>query len=136
MRDRNVILYGNADTNAAWKTLLKDSPLKVRRGSVQVGSEEERTGDDLACLFVYPKSGTERALVGVVGGTGPAGFRLTDRLPYFLSGVAFPDWVIASPDTLHASDRGVVGAGFFGNDWQIPTGEAAWKDAAPTAAVR
>src|SRR5262249_32969742 len=28
-RDRNVIVYGNADTNAAWKTLLADSPVQV-----------------------------------------------------------------------------------------------------------
>src|SRR5262249_51366816 len=39
-RDRNVILYGNAGTNGAWKALLADSPVQVRGGVVQVGDRE------------------------------------------------------------------------------------------------
>ena len=31
-RDRNVVLYGNADTNAAWATLLGSGPIEIRNG--------------------------------------------------------------------------------------------------------
>jgi hypothetical protein len=89
--DRNVVLYGNADTNAAWKPLLGDGPVTVKSGSVTIGPRTEK-GDDWACLFVRPRPDSEKASVGVVSGSGLAGMRLTDRVPYFASGVGFPNF--------------------------------------------
>jgi dienelactone hydrolase len=125
-RDRGVILYGHSQSNRAWKALVGDSPVQVRRGQVVVGRRKEK-GDDLACLFARPRPGSARALVGVVSGTGPAGLRLTERLPYFLSGVAYPDCVVLGPDVLTAGDAGVRGAGFFGVDWGVDSGEFVWR---------
>jgi hypothetical protein len=125
---RNVILYGNADTNAAWKSLLGGSPVKVRRGEVMVG-QRKLSGDDLACLFIRPLPGSDDCSVGVVSGSGMAGMRLTDRLPYFLSGVGYPDCTIIGPEMLVDGSKGVRMAGFFGNDWSVEDGEFAWKDA-------
>ena len=70
-RDRGVILYGSADTNAAWKALLSESPVQVRRGAARIG-DREIAGDDLACLFLRPRPGSDRALVGVVAAWIPA----------------------------------------------------------------
>jgi pimeloyl-ACP methyl ester carboxylesterase len=125
-RDRNVILYGNAETNAAWKPLLGDSPVQVRRGLVVIGEREEK-GDDLACLFVRPRPGSDRASVAAVAGSGLPGMRLTDRLPYFVSGVEYPDCVVLGPESLSKGSEGVRAAGFFGNDWGIASGEFVWK---------
>jgi dienelactone hydrolase len=126
-RERNVILYGNADTNAAWVGLLGESPVQVRRGVVTVGARE-LTGDDLACLFIRPRPGSDRALVGVVAGSGVAGMRLTERLPYFVSGVAYPDCVVLSPAILTSGTAGIVAGGFFGLDWSVNSGEFAWRE--------
>jgi pimeloyl-ACP methyl ester carboxylesterase/nucleotide-binding universal stress UspA family protein len=126
-RDRSVILYGNADTNAAWKTLLADSPIQVSRSAVRVGERTE-SGNDLACLFVRPRPDSDVASVGVVSGTGAAGMRLADRLPYFVSGVAYPDWIVLGSETLTRGSSGVRGAGFFGNDWGLATGEEVWRE--------
>jgi poly(3-hydroxybutyrate) depolymerase len=123
--DRNVILYGNAETNAAWKPLLGDSPLQVRGGVVAVGEREEK-GDELAVVFVRPRPGSDRALVGVVGGSGVVGMRLTERLPYFVSGVGYPDWLVFGPEAMAQGSAGVRGAGFFGIDWSVKMGEAVW----------
>lgn len=130
MRQRSVILYGNADTNDLWKKVLENSPIQVRRGQVQVGSKTI-TGDTLACLFLRPKKGSDVALVGVVAGTGDKGSRLTECLQYFSSGVAFPDWVVADAEVLRNRPQGVVAAGYFGNDWRLESGDAAWRDASP-----
>ena len=124
--DRNVIVYGNADTNGAWPTLLGSSPVQVSRGSLKVG-EKETKGDDLACLFVRPRPGSDSASVGVVAGTGPVGMRVTDRLPYFSSGVAFPDLVVIGADVLEKGSAGVRAAGFFGSDWSVTSGEIVWR---------
>jgi dienelactone hydrolase len=123
--DRSVILYGNADTNAAWKTLFADAPLQIARGVAEIGARRIE-GDDLAVLACYPRPGSERALVGVVSGTGLAGLRLTERLPYFVSGVAYPDWIAIGTDMLQSGTNGVRGAGFFNNDWQIDPEQSAW----------
>jgi hypothetical protein len=120
--DRNVILYGNADTNSAWQSLLKDSPVQVRRGYVLAGKWKQ-VGDDLASLFIRPRPGSDRALVGVVTGTGVAGMRLTDRLPYFHSGVAYPDLIVLGTDVLKRGVLSVRIAGFFGCDWSLERGE-------------
>jgi hypothetical protein len=131
--DRNVILYGNADTNAAWKALLGGSPVQVRRGEVKVGPRK-LSGVDLACLFIRPLPGSDDCSVGVVSGSGAAGMRLTDRLPYFLSGVGYPDCTIIGPEMLVNGSKGVRTAGFFGNDWRVEGGEFAWgEDQKPSA---
>jgi pimeloyl-ACP methyl ester carboxylesterase len=131
--NRNVILYGNADTNGAWSYLLADSPVQIRRGIVRLGDREE-SGDDLACLFVRPRPGGTRALVGVVAGTGFPGLRMTEHLPYFSSGVGYPDCVLVGADSLLKGTAAVRAAGFFGNDWSVPSGDFVWqKQPAPAA---
>jgi hypothetical protein len=125
--NRNVILYGNAETNAAWNALLSDSPVQVRRSGVRIG-EREVTGGNLACLFLRPRLNSDTACVGVVAGTGIVGMRLTDRLPYFVSGVAYPDCIILGSETLTQGSAGVRVAGYFGLDWSVTAGEFGWQE--------
>lgn len=128
--DRNVVLYGNADTNGAWPALLSTSPVQVRRGRVHVGEGAVRpeSGDDLAVLFVRPRPGTDTATVGVVCGTGPHGMRLTNRMRYFFSGVALPDLFIAGPGTVVEGDEDIRAIGNFGPDWRYESGDVVWRD--------
>jgi predicted esterase len=126
-KGRNVVLYGNADTNSAWKVLLADSPVQVRRGRITLGSRQLE-GDGLGCLLVRPRPDDDVASVGAVTGSGLQGMRLTDRLPYFVSGVGYPDCAVFGPDTLRKGSEGIIAAGFFGNDWSIENGDFAWRD--------
>jgi poly(3-hydroxybutyrate) depolymerase len=126
-RDRNVIVYGHAESNAAWPELLGESPVQVRRGQVRIG-QRTFTGDNLACLFVRPRPASDRASVGVVAGSGLTGLRLTDRLPYFTAGVAYPDCLLLSEKSLTESPAGILAAGYFGGDWSVNSGEFAWKE--------
>jgi hypothetical protein len=124
--DRNVVLYGNANTNGAWKALLAESPVQVRRGHIRLGEREE-SGDGLACLFLRPRPGSERAVVGVVTGSGVKGMRLTDRLPYFVSGIGYPDCLVIGPEALAQGTNGIRAAGYFGLDWSVRGGEFVWR---------
>jgi poly(3-hydroxybutyrate) depolymerase len=116
---RNVLLYGNADTNKAWKRLFKDSPVEVRRGRIRVGSKTVM-GTDLGVLLVRRKPGIPDCLVGAMAPTGAAGAARLVRVGTFTSGVAYPDWTIVGP-------KGIGGAGFFGNDWALGTGVSGWN---------
>ncbi len=121
-RDRNVILYGNADTNSAWKALLPNCPIDVRNDVVHIGDKAVK-GTDVACMFVYPRAGSDIALVGAISGTGVVGMRINDRIPYLNSGVEIPDFLVVGSESLlndHADPRAV---GYFGSDWRIDSGE-------------
>ena len=48
-----------------------------------------------------------------------AGLRLTERVPYFLSGTPYPDWCVFGPKVLTEGMMGVLDAGFFDNRWQL-----------------
>jgi predicted esterase len=126
-RDHNVILYGHSECNAAWSVLLGNSPVQVRRGLVQIG-QRTVSGDNLACLFLQPRPGSDRAAVGAVTGTGLIGLRLTQRLPYFTSGVAYPDCLLLRAQSQPEKGSGLLAAGYFGADWDVDSGEFAWRD--------
>jgi hypothetical protein len=113
----NVVLYGNADTNAAWELLIgRDGQVHVADGLVRVGTREFH-GDDLGCLLVRPRG--RRHLVGAVAATGVRGDRLGGALNLFISGVGYPDYVVFGPRVLSEGDGGVLAAGFFDHAWEL-----------------
>jgi len=124
--DRNVILYGNRDTNSAWNQLLSESPVVFARGMVQIGGRK-LTGTDYGGLFIRPRPGSETACVGAVTGTGLPGMRLTLNRPYLAPGYAFPDVTIFDREVVEHGTDGITCAGFFGADWSLEKGEMVWK---------
>lgn len=126
-KDRNVILYGHADMNSAWGSLLADSPVQARRNRLLVGQQVIDDRDDILCLFIRPRTDSVTASVGVVCGTGTRGMRVADRLPYFVSGIGYPDCIVMSTDVLLKGVDAVMVAGFFGNDWTVGHGDFAWN---------
>lgn len=128
-RDRNVVLYGNADTNSAWPQLLSTSPVQIRGDGVWIDRRPE-LGNDLACVFVRPRRRSGNAVVGVIGGTGIQGMRATDRLPLFVNGANFPDLLLFGAESLEAGNKGVRAAGYFGMTWGVDPGEIVWRDGA------
>jgi poly(3-hydroxybutyrate) depolymerase len=126
-RDRNVILYGHSESNAAWPVLLAESAVQVSRGQVRIGKRAV-AGTGLACLFIRPLPESDQAAVGVVSGTGLIGLRLTERLPYFTSGVAYPDVTLIDANVLAAGSAIPLAAGYFGDFWDVESGEFAWKE--------
>lgn len=123
---RDVVLYGNADVNSAF-SLVADAPLSVRRGKAGIGGREVK-GDDLCLLFCYPRPDCDYSSVSVIGGTGLAGMRLTERLGYFISGASFPDVMLYGPEMLEKGTAGVLAAGFLSEDWGVDSGEVVWRD--------
>lgn len=125
-RDQAIIVYGHRDMNSVWPLLLAKSPVQLARGKATIGGKTiER--DDLAALFLQPRPESDLACVGVVAGTGEKGLRLTNRLPYFMAGPGYPDCLLLGPDFLTRGNRGIVAAGFFGNDWSVETGDFVWS---------
>ena len=121
-KDRNVILYGNADNNSAWSQLLAHCPVKVTNKEIVFG-ETTFTGDDLGTYFIYPKAGSKTASVGVVAGTGEQGMKALYPNDYFSGITGFPDLMIFDVDWIKDNPEGIKVSGFFGNDWGINSGD-------------
>jgi hypothetical protein len=124
--DRDIILYGNSQTNSAWEALLDESPVQVSNGTILVGSKTIK-GDNLGCFFIRPRPGSDIASVGTVSGTGITGMRVTDRRSYLSSGRGYPDLIIFTPELITDGEKGVKAAGFFGLDWDLETAEMVWN---------
>ncbi|MCH5600302.1 carboxylesterase family protein [Niabella ginsengisoli] len=118
---RNIILYGNADNNSAWKTLLSNSPIQVKRNQASAG-ELKWNGDNLAGYFVWPQKDPE-LLVGVVAATGIKGMKATYANQYFAGGSGFPDFIIFSDLMLKDGANRIKLTGFFDNDWKLSESE-------------
>lgn len=125
--DRNVILYGSADTNAAWDALLRRSPVQVRRGKITIG-QRTLAGGDLGCYFVRPRPESFTASIGVVAGTGLVGMKAANANQYFIAGSGFPDLIVFGADMLQEHFSGVRAVGYFGIDWSVERGEFGWRD--------
>jgi len=114
---RNVILYGNRDTNRAWKQVLpEDAPVRAGLGWIEIG-ERRWEGDDLSCLFVYPRKGSSECLVGAFADSGVRGARLGYTSGKFVSGVGIPDLLLCDSSVLAEGDGGVLAAGWFDHRW-------------------
>jgi poly(3-hydroxybutyrate) depolymerase len=124
--EHNVVLYGSSESNAAWTLALSDSAPRVMPGKFVL---DERAGvvfaGDVGCVFGCPRKGSDRALVGVVAGTGRAGREALTDLPFFVSGAHWPDWTVYSGDALEKGAEGILGAGFFAPDWSYSQADSA-----------
>ncbi|SHG30418.1 Putative esterase [Salegentibacter echinorum] len=126
-RDQNVILYGNRSNNAAWRKLLKDSPVQVRNGKITVG-EKTLNGDNYGAYFIVPRSDSDFASIGVVTATGEKGMHAAYANDYLVNGTTFPDLMVFDENMMKKGIDGVIGSGFFGNDWSVENGEFVWRE--------
>lgn len=124
--DRNVILYGNRDNNAAWGNLLQGCPIQVSNGALKIG-DRTLEGDQHGAFFIYPRKDSEEACIGVVTATGSRGMKAAHGNGYLLNGTTYPDVLIFDHTMLQDGLSGVTASGFFGNDWTIASGDFVWK---------
>lgn len=120
--DRGIIIYGNADTNRAWSTLLADSPVQVTRETVSLGDRILRQ-DNLGAYFMVPRKDSDTLGVAVVSGTGLKGLHTANANQYFAGGSGFPDFVVFTSELPVKGVEAIKAAGFYNNDWTLPAGE-------------
>ncbi len=129
----NVILYGNTTTNTAAARLTTKGATNVSRGSAALGGRTLQ-GDDIGMLSVgtFTTSTTGTRMYALIGGTGIAGMKATDRMPYLLSGVGIPDVCMFRSDIWSKGTQGIECAGFFGANLGMEGSEIVWREPATT----
>lgn len=117
-KDRNVIVYGNADTNRAWGAVFDaDCPIQAKRGAITVNGKKHE--GVVAAAFVRPRKGSDVALAAAFADTGAAATRMFYAFPVFSSGVGIPDYVVFGAGFLHEWDGDVRAAGWFDYAWRM-----------------
>jgi predicted esterase len=119
--DRNVVLYGNADNNRAWKLVLDDVPVVIKNGEILFGDNILK-GDDMGAFYIYPRSGSGTASVGIVAGTGIKGMKTAFTNNYFAGFNGYPDLLIFDTGYIKEGVDGILVSGFFNNLWEIEKG--------------
>lgn len=126
-KDRTIVLYGNADNNTAWNTLLADSPIQVKDGLVTVG-QQTFAGETLGAMFIRPRPDSDIASVIAISGTGDVGMRTSNPISLFLPFVRYPDMMVYQASE-NQTQPVVHLAGYFGYDWSLADAEVARNDA-------
>ncbi|MBD0833546.1 carboxylesterase family protein [Aestuariibaculum sediminum] len=124
--DRNVVLYGNKTNNAAWNTLMKNSPIQVKNNEVDFNGKK-LPGQQWGMYFIVPRNDSNLASVGVVTATGVKGMKAAYMNHYLVNGTTFPDVLLFDDEVLLNGTSAVKCAGFFGNDWSVENGDFEWK---------
>lgn len=119
-KERNVVIYGNASNNRAWKLLLENAPIQIDNQQIKVGDKVLK-GNDLAAYFVLPRKDSKTALVGVVAGTSEKGMKATWANNYISGITGFPDVMIFKADLLLNGLPNMQVSGFFDNNWSAKT---------------
>ena len=124
--NRNVILYGNATNNLAWKELLEGCPLQVSEGEIRFG-EIRFEGGSWGAYFVYPRRDSDTATVGVITASGESGMKGAYANHYLVNGTGFADVMIFDSGFLTYGAHALKCVGFWGNDWSVSSGDFVWR---------
>ena len=126
-KDQNIILYGNSSNNAAWKKLLRNSPIQVSKNKIELRNKTLK-GSNYGAYFIYPKEGSPATSIGVITATGVEGMHAAYANDYLENGTFFPDVMIFNEEMPKIGLPGVKFTGFFGNDWSIENGDFIWNE--------
>jgi hypothetical protein len=124
--NRTYVLYGNKNINKAWHRMVNQNNVDVSQTSARVGRKTVK-GQDVFLLACQPHPKSESSHVVLVGFTGQVAARAVLRVPFFVSGVAMPDWVLAKATVFQLGRAGVIGAGYFDSAWKPALGQSAWR---------
>jgi hypothetical protein len=105
LRRANLLLIGNADSNAVLANLVPQLPLKFTPGKLEIGGKTF-TGDHLACFAAFPHPDGKR-YVGLLSGNEPDAITWGSRVGLQL----LPDYLVFDHDR-------VVKWGFWNNQWR------------------
>ena len=94
----------------------------AEKGKLSLGTKT-LTGDGFGAYFIYSRSDSNTASIGVVTATGTKGMKAAYANHYLVNGTTFPDVTIFDSSVVKDGISGVLGSGFFGNDWSVDKGD-------------
>ncbi len=118
IRDYNLILFGNEETNRIVARIGSRIPVTTRKGRVLLG-KRELPAEDLATQVVYPNPLNPKKLVVIYAATSPEAVKFSGFFSTLHSGAGVPDFVVYERSVRRTGWGGVVAAGFFDKNWKL-----------------
>ncbi|CAB4492540.1 hypothetical protein RhiirA1_538356 [Rhizophagus irregularis] len=115
----NIILLGNVFENKVTEIIMNEriSDVKFYKdGSFQL-HYRKFSGPGIGILFLHPYKVSQLSLI--ISGTDISGLDQISKLFPKRTGVPIPDWIITGPETKWKGIGGLLGAGFWNNEWKF-----------------
>jgi len=114
VNSRNLILFGNANTNAIISEINGKLPVKFDDANISADGQKI-SGADLGMILIAPNPLQTNRYAVVVGGTTPRSFETASRLNFN----ELPDFVLFDSRTLTGEKIDFLGGGFFNKFWKL-----------------
>ncbi|RUP44619.1 hypothetical protein BC936DRAFT_149213, partial [Jimgerdemannia flammicorona] len=113
----NLVLVGGPGENVITRKVLvkRGSSVAFENGSICIG-DREYSDPKTGIIFLHPWKSDHLALV--IAGLDDDGLRQAARLLPKRTGMMVPDWVITGPEMDWKGVGGILGAGFWNNEWK------------------
>ncbi|KAK8864370.1 hypothetical protein IAR55_001618 [Kwoniella newhampshirensis] len=124
-----VIVIGRPDENryAQWLIAQEKIPLTFPTKSVLLLNDKLVYDRGAGVITLHPHPTSARALSVLIAGNADLGTELAARLFPIRTGVPIPDWAIVSHRSRWQAAGGLIGAGFWGADWEYSEAMS-WMD--------
>ncbi len=122
----NFLLFGGPTTNSAFHKIVSSLPSTINLPVSFSGSDSSFTvgprtfsapATGILALLPHPTN-TAQNLVGIVAGVDYVGFRKAMKQFPVKSAMTIPDWLVCGPQAEWKGAGGLLGAGFWDNEWQ------------------
>jgi predicted esterase len=117
MANYNLVLFGEAGTNAVSESLRDGLPIDVEDGAVVV--DGRRHEGEFGVEYVYPNPEAPDQMVQIAAGTTTDGLRLTGGHNFVPTFVGTPDYLVYDGGWQFERYNAAVAAGFFDTDWEF-----------------
>jgi hypothetical protein len=114
VNSRNLILFGNANTNAIIAEINGKLPLQFAGANISADGQTI-SGEDLGMILIAPNPWQRNRYAVVVGGMTPRSFETASRLNIN----ELPDFILFDSRTLTGEKIDFVGGGFFNKFWKL-----------------
>ncbi len=134
MKNYNLILFGNSQTNAIIKRINKNLPINFRNDYKSIKSMIKKIGPnedciainnkivkkpDLCLMEIYPNPLNPKKFVLLYSATTRKAQKYLGLFPVIHSGSGLPDFIIWDKSAARYGWAGVVALGLFDKNWQI-----------------
>ncbi|WWD17332.1 hypothetical protein CI109_101772 [Kwoniella shandongensis] len=116
----SIVVIGRPEDNryAEWMIKQEKIPLSFPTKSVMLVEDKLVYDKGAGVITLHPHPTSYQALSVLIAGNDALGLELAARLFPIRTGVPVPDWAIVSPRSRWQAAGGLIGAGFWGADWE------------------
>lgn len=118
IKDYNLVVFGNAETNSVLKWINHKLPVRVERESIIINNQR-LIQKNLCLIEIYPNPLNSEKYVLVYSATSAEAEKLMGFFMPLHTGAGLPDYIVYDKSVLVYGWGGVIAAGFFDREWKF-----------------